>query len=378
MADNYFLFYLEASVVCIVIFCILLVNDRIRMNRQEKQIVFDHALIAHILYFVSDILWAGMIAGRIPRTHYGVAIVNYANFILLSAIAYEWSLFAAVSERLPILGPKRGRLLFRLPIAVMAVGMLIAYLIAPYFWVSASGELNALYYPLMLVAPLIYVLASCVQSLRQARKATDPSERALFLMIGLYPLGIVLFGVIQLAYVDAPMFCFGSTIMMLFFYIRSMADQISLDPLTKLNNRGQLLRYAAQESAHRREDGKTYVVMIDANDFKQINDTYGHAEGDRALVSIAEALKTGAKVMRSAPFLSRFGGDEFALIVHADQPLELERMLAEFQRCLAETAALYTLTVSVGYDEWNTGAESFQDCMQRADAKLYNEKRRRK
>ena len=81
MGGSYFFFYAEASVVCILLFGMLLMNDRSNMNRQEKQIVFGQALLAHILYFASDAVWAGIIAGYVPRTHYSVALMNYINFI---------------------------------------------------------------------------------------------------------------------------------------------------------------------------------------------------------------------------------------------------------------------------------------------------------
>lgn len=379
MGGSYFFFYAEASVVCILLFGMLLMNDRSNMNRQEKQIVFGQALIAHILYFASDVVWAGIIAGYVPRTRFSVVLMNYINFILLSAIAYNWARFAAVSERAHAFTTKRGRLLFRLPFAVMVAVITVAYLIAPHFWVSESGELNDLYYPLMLAAPLFYVVNSCIKSLKNAKKAVDPAERKLYRMIGLYPLAIVFFGIVQLAYIQAPLFCFGCTVMMVFFYIRSMNDQISLDPLTKINNRGQLLRYAALENDGRREDVKTFVIMADANEFKHINDTYGHAEGDRALVLIAKTLKTSLKAMRHASFLCRFGGDEFALIVHAEQPEAVEYLIYEIRRCLEEISESeqlpYSLSVSIGFDEWEKGRESFQDCLQRADEKLYEEKR---
>ena len=381
MVNNYFLFYAEATVVCVLIFGLLLLNDRAGVNRQEKQVVFDRALIAHILYFMSDVIWAGVIAGVIPRTRFSVACLNFINFILLSAIAYEWFVFAAVSERRLIRETKRGRLPFLLPMAVMTAVMLLAYLIAPTFWVSESAELNALYYPMMLAAPLTYVFSSCILSLKQAKKAEVPADRRLFLMIGLYPLAIVFFGVVQLAYVAAPLFCFGCTIMMLFFYIRSMEDRISLDPLTGLNNRGQLMRYAAQERGHKRENVGTFVIIMDADDFKQINDTYGHAQGDRALVQIADALRSCAKDMHYPPLLSRYGGDEFVVVAHAENPSEMEsvaeQIRAELRNGCAEAETPYELSVSIGYDEWNTEQESFQDCLQRADEKLYAEKRGR-
>ena len=216
MESGFFLFYTEANIVCILLFGILLLNDYISMNKQEKQIVFDRALIVHILYFISDIFWAGVLSNILPRTRFSVAFLNFTNFVLLSAIAYEWALFAAVSERLTFYSSKRGRIQFRIPLLVMPILMAVAYVVAPAFWVNEKGDLNVLYYPLMLVAPLTYVFISCFLSLRRAKQTEDPEERRHFRVIGLYPLSVVFFGVIQLSFINAPLFCFGCTIMMEF------------------------------------------------------------------------------------------------------------------------------------------------------------------
>lgn len=382
MESGFFLFYTEANIVCILLFGILLLNDHISMNKQEKQIVFDRALIVHILYFISDIFWAGVLSNILPRTRFSVAFLNFTNFVLLSAIAYEWALFAAVSERLTFYSSKRGRIQFRIPFLVMPILMAVAYVVAPAFWVNEKGDLNVLYYPLMLVAPLTYVFISCFLSLRRAKQTEDPEERRHFRVIGLYPLSVVFFGVIQLSFINAPLFCFGCTIMMLFFYIRAMNDRISLDPLTKINNRVQLLRYAAQEGSHRRENLKAFVIMADANDFKSINDNYGHAEGDRALVMIADSLRSCVAALGASYCLCRYGGDEFAIVVHAERAANVDRLLDSIRSTLAEACTTeripYELSISVGYDEWDVGVERFHDSLKRADAKLYEEKKSRK
>ena len=67
MQLDYFFFYTEANIVCIVILAILLVHDRFHSTRQEKQIWFNWALVVHILYFISDIGWAAVISGHLPR-----------------------------------------------------------------------------------------------------------------------------------------------------------------------------------------------------------------------------------------------------------------------------------------------------------------------
>ena len=170
--------------------------------------------------------------------------------------------------------------------------------------------------------------------------------------------------------------------MMVIFYIHSMEDQISLDPLTKLNNRGQLQRFVSQPGNLYREGQETYVVMMDANFFKQINDSYGHAEGDRALLFIAEALKRSLHVLGSAPFLGRYGGDEFILIAYVRREEDLNALAEEIRRRLDEAREKeglpYVLSVGIGWSRFAGEGDTFQACMHRADQQLYEDKAREK
>ena len=133
---------------------------------------------------------------------------------------------------------------------------------------------------------------------------------------------------------------------MIIFYIQSIESQVSLDPLTGLNNRGQLQRYVQQSSTLFREGLKTFVAMIDVNDFKRINDGYGHAEGDRALVIIADSLRQAAGEVGFPVFISRYGGDEFVIIMHcreADAPDRLKDSIRAGIKKNSEKEALKVL-----------------------------------
>lgn len=383
MGSHYFLVYAEGNLVCTILFSILLAHDMRRPSRPEAQQVFDWALMAHIAYFVTDIIWAAEIAGVFPRMRWLVAVVNLFNFIFLGSLALFWFFYVAATMDLPLRKSKRGLWLVRAPFCIMLAVLVIAYLSSPTFWISPDLELNFLYYPLMLAAPLVYLLASLFYSLYRAGKTTNPEERRSFLFTGLYPTTVVAIGIVQTTLVkDIPLFCYGCAIMMILFYIQSMEDQISLDPLTKLNNRGQLQRFVAQPGNLYREGERTYVVMVDANFFKQINDTYGHAEGDRALILMAEALKSSLHVLESAPFLGRYGGDEFILIAYVRREEDLNTLAGEIRRRLDEAREKeglpYALSVGIGWAGLTGGDDTFQDCMRRADRRLYQDKKQEK
>ncbi len=118
--------------------------------------------------------------------------------------------------------------------------------------------------------------------------------------------------------------------------------------------------------------------MIDVNDFKQINDTYGHVEGDRALVIIADSLRAFSRDQSVPVFLCRYGGDEFIVILRITDRLRVETMIQELRDRLRQTCkeneTPYLIGISVGIEEYSGKTDSLQQCIQRADDKLYQDK----
>lgn len=382
MDEQFFLFYLEGSIACIAIFVTMLINDLSNPNRQEKQVIFQRVMVVHILYFANDIFWAGMLSGQIPYVRVWAVILNFINLILLSGIAMEWFLFMAANTGMKLHHTKRGMSVIRLPFVVMIGLTLIAYFRAPLFWISESGKVNPVFYGIMVITALIYVVWASSYSLWKAAKKENAMNRKLYILIGLYPVEVVFFGILQLVVNNGPLFCFGITVMMTYFYINSLRDQISTDPLTKLNNRAQLMKYVSQEPAGFRFDKeRVFVLMIDVNDFKKINDKYGHAEGDRALVLVAGALQRAGKSIGEHPFIGRYGGDEFILIVHAKDLQEMQTLRENINKELEEVRIdnnlPYNLSVGAGFAEWKNG-DDFQSCLVRADRIMYREKERMK
>ena len=380
MKLDFFFFYAEANIVCILILAVMLINDRLHGTRQEKQIWFNWTVVAHICYFISDIAWAAVLGGLLPRTRYLVGLFNFSNFVLLNLLAFEWFMYMAASEEMNFRKSRRKRTLCRLPMTLAIVAIVIAYTADPKFWISDSGELNDLYYPMMIFAPVLYLTAALVISMRNARKSNSREEKRLYRLIGTYPLGVLAFGLIQVFILNAPMFCFGCTVMMLFFYIQNMQALVSVDALTRLNNRGQINRYMDQTVF--RDNVKTYVMMIDIDHFKEINDTYGHAEGDRALILVAEALKKICERVRVPVFLGRYGGDEVTIFIQDPQEDGAlpEQVAQAIREALAEkqleNRLPYELKASIGCEALADRNDTMAACMARADEKLYENKRK--
>jgi len=147
------------------------------------------------------------------------------------------------------------------------------------------------------------------------------------------------------------------------------------DTLTDLLNRGAFTREVeeALDDARFSEDGmRGTLLVIDADNFKAINDTFGHEQGDAALRRIAGAIRS---VLRSADLVGRIGGEEFAVYLPGTTQLIAEAVaerlrLAVYEAEFAPDGKTHQLTVSVGgavYDRHLPFAELFR----LADQQLY-------
>lgn len=379
MGFDYFVFYTEASLVCVIILAMILITDRMFHTKQEKQIWFSRAIFAFILYFISDACWAAMLSGMFPKIRFFAVLFNYTNYILLSLMGYGLFAFIAVSGKMSFFNSIRNRRLCFIPVVVSVLFISIAYVTNPLFWINENNELNALYFPLMIAVPSLYLIAGFIFSVAYALRSELREEKRRYLVIGSVPFGVMAFGMIQVVALNAPTFCFGCTIMWLWFYIQNTKALISVDDLTHLNNRGQINRYL--EQIRYSEDSRVIILMIDIDRFKGINDRYGHAEGDRALVIVSDALRQTCAKINASVFLGRYGGDEFTIIIQ--NPIDedhTERLITLLRNNLAEkrqeNSLPYELDVSIGYDEVTDGNDSVYACMNRADEKLYIDKRR--
>jgi len=142
------------------------------------------------------------------------------------------------------------------------------------------------------------------------------------------------------------------------------------DELTKLPNRRALAQRFLQEMQRaRRHHNAIAFLMIDLDHFKQVNDTYGHLNGDAVLAELASILSTSA---RESDVCARYGGEEFALILHETTEAGA-RTLAERIRAKVAAATFpggLKLTISVGVAATDEAA-LFTNLIERADQALY-------
>ncbi|HMG73044.1 MAG TPA: diguanylate cyclase [Pyrinomonadaceae bacterium] len=154
-----------------------------------------------------------------------------------------------------------------------------------------------------------------------------------------------------------------------------------VDELTGLYNRRGFLAVTEQHLATIRRNEKVPVLLYaDLDGLKEINDSLGHHEGDRALATAAELFK---ETFRSSDILARLGGDEFVVLAALDPEEEAEsltlRLQEKFSASNKRRNRLYDLAISVGLAHFDDEeSHSIEELMARADQAMYEDKRRKR
>ena len=328
--DGFAFYYIESNLVCAIVFGILLIHNRFNLDRQEKQVKFDRALAAFLLYFLTDCFWAAIVSGMIPKTRFSVVSNTFLLYIFMAATTYYWLDYVMAVERIPNRNKPIHRFAAALPFLLSTLALIVNYIVAPQFLINDSLDTMPGFSVYLVAVPYIYLAAILFYTVRMAREDENHAENEY---------------------------------------------RVSQDPLTSLNNRGQLTRYCAQRANLYREGRQTVAIMMDIDGFKLINDNYGHAEGDRALMIVAEALKRAVNNHSTPCFLGRYGGDEFIMITHPVDLEEIDPFIGEVRSDIEKADTAYELILSAGYDALKGEQDTIQSCIERADRQLYLDKR---
>lgn len=167
-------------------------------------------------------------------------------------------------------------------------------------------------------------------------------------------------------------------------YYRSRQQVMSLareDSLTGLPNRRWLDEQISQTLAETRRSGERFaVIMLDVNEFKQINDRHGHSAGDIVLTRVAARLQ---HAIRDADFAGRLGGDEFVILARQIGSEELllqavERIREQLNGPMSLPDGNIELRISIGAAVFPTDGDTADSLLRVADIQMYHDKKNQK
>ena len=157
--------------------------------------------------------------------------------------------------------------------------------------------------------------------------------------------------------------------------VKTLEEKSNLDSLTKVFNRRALSSYLENVCSHEKLKYEFHMLLLDIDDFKNINDTYGHVAGDKVLIFISNILR---KALRDGDKIFRYGGEEFIIVLNRTDDEHCKKITSRLLELVRANKLLYKgetlrVTMSVGVTKFSQG-DTPDSIIDRTDKALYKAK----
>lgn len=245
-----------------------------------------------------------------------------------------------------------------------------------YFYIDTNNvfhRANDIKYFIYIVFTFGILIASMMQIVLHRWRL----DKSYYYSLLISSLPVIIGSVLQILFYGISTIFAGASLSILFLFLSIQDIRLNTDPLTKAHNRNQLDLYIQNRIKHSRSDNTIIGgMMIDLNGLKQINDKYGHQEGDESLITTVRLIK---KSLRSQDRIFRYGGDEFTVIIEilAESSLEIivNKIYNEFEQYNQISSKPYSLDISIGYMNYDHNSPlEISEFLNQLDSLMYKTK----
>lgn len=369
--------YFEINLFAGAILIPLLINLRQSNSHMIDDRLFRHILRLSLCAMACDGGYS-LVNGKVFPGSFPLNIFfNSAYFVFMGLTCCSWMMYADYKVYEDAAGLARRKRWYRIPMLLELLMAILSPMTHWFFYVTPDcvyhrGDLfwvhGLLGWGMMLGAAVI-ALHKLLE--RPGRLKAIECWNIIFFMI--FP---IIGSLTETLFFGIPLTwpCVSLSILVLFLNIQD--QQISLDALTNINNRRRLDKFLTSRLSTLVLSSPLYLVIIDVDRFKEINDRYGHAVGDNVLIRTAELLKQVCSHQSSGDFLARYGGDEFAIVCQRRsdaEVLKLVESIYEFAQTYSENGLFpCEVTVSAGFAAYDPATMSSIDhLIAAADRQMY-------
>ncbi|MDD3485257.1 MAG: diguanylate cyclase [Atopobiaceae bacterium] len=365
--------YAEVCIICILFLLLIALKARRSAFPQSQRQSYLAVCFTNMLLFVVDACWIFVDSDAALSSPALNWLLNGLYYILGCLVSYFWFCYSESVQQSRFARDRRWHLVAFAPALILIALTFLTYWTHWLFYVDAANQYHrGPAYLLQVVVTYGYVILTATKAYVLSNRTNDYARRMELRTLSTFVVPSVITGVFQVLFPRYPILCVGNTFGLLYVYLTLQAQLVSIDALTRLNNRNQLFQYLSVRLRRDQGDKPLYLLMIDVNKFKAINDTYGHIEGDKALRLVADALRKACS--RRGFFIARYGGDEFTVICELDKDQSILDVHKGIDAARAEVETPYPLPVSIGSARYTSDVTSRQDLIARADEELYKAK----
>lgn len=282
---------IEIFLLCMIVLIGLAARSRRSLFSSTLQLLFSMLGYTSAAYVLFDMIWT--LSDGVDDT-LGIAanwISNAVSFSLFAIACLIWFIYSETMQGSHLVTSRYRVVLVTLPTALVVVLAFTSYWTHALFYIDSQGVYRRGFaYMIQSIVSYCYVIHASLHAFVQSRRVESLQTKAIYRTLAFFAIPALVGGTFQVVY-SVPGLCVGIMISMLLLYIICQEQLISTDPLTGLNNRNRFETYMLSLFSGADQADDVYLLMMDADGFKQINDRYGHVEGDHALQVVATALK---------------------------------------------------------------------------------------
>ena len=370
------IYYLEINIICIII--LLAIFDKFKdeslNNSSDKY--YEKTLLATISFSLFALI-SGIFNGTSYNFSQIILIISHSlYFFSESLIGYFYTNY--ILKRINIQEKRKYKFILYIPLILSIFFLIINFFQKTLFTISIDNLYSPskyLYLYNLINAVYVLIIITNLISYYFYNKNSKSEIKSLILFTLLpvvsagiqnYNYGIILGQV-------------GFTLSELLIYFNNQKKEANYDELTGVYNRRAFNKRANKIYYSNK---LMFLMLMDADDFKIINDKYGHLEGDKALIQIAYILNRAINNTHKNYSLARYGGDEFVIVGNIQNKDEVAQLINQIEeeekKYNKETNNKYNIKLSIGYALQNDNHTSVEDLIKEADALMYAKKRKRK
>lgn len=372
---------IQINLFALIILILLYFN----IKNSSRSILFDQKLFLTLLLLTSSLLVADIVRayvnGKVGTLMISLNIIACTlNYLSAPITSFIWTVYADYKIYEDKTRMKKNFYILALPL-VFNTFLIIANL--------TRGKLHGIifsidenniysrgpYFKIVMAITYGYLIYTLIKLIKNK---DDIYEKNYASLIG-FIIPPFLGGIIQTVFYGVRLTWISLTLSIFIIYINIQNNKLYMDILTGLFNRRKLNLYL-DDIITNNVNHLIGGIMIDLDDFKDINDTFGHIEGDRALVHVADILKEN---FRKEDFIARYAGDEFLIVLKVDRIEEIqdavERLKIKLQEFNDRNIIPYKLSFSVGYDVFHSDVNITSEYfVNRVDSLMYQQKESKK
>lgn len=374
--------YAEINVVTIVLLLLFLNNMNRKKNKNIPldQYIYSICIVVNIFICIFDTgMWIfnGDQLALSRTMNYFMTVLYYISNPLICLLWLIYTDFKIYESKKSLLRRIR---FYVIPCVISMVFSLASLFTGWLFIIDKNNNYTrGPYFGVMAICALVYLLLSCGISVHDILKNGWQENKSVNIHLVMFPIGMIVVTLIQIRFFGISIIWVCSMLAFASIYINIQNREISTDHLTGLYNRRRLDEHLQRKRNMQKNEYKLFAIMLDLDEFKSINDKYGHAIGDKALVKMAELLRQACK--DSDDFIARMGGDEFLIVGERTETEEIKRLMEEIS--LSATAynkqckSDWFILPSMGYSVFQKD-DTIDSFLANVDQEMYKNKQERK